>query len=102
MGHLRMKADECGYKGKERRLKEQFINDIDDYDDMMTNLIQELTRIKKTNEVSSKQVSAKARRDEVQWAQKVKIEATRESTEFEAMKKKVTGLSFGILLVYMH
>ena len=48
MGNLRSKANKCGYKGKERTLKEQFINSIND-DDMMTDIILELTTIKKKN-----------------------------------------------------
>ena len=37
-----------GYKDKDRILKEQFINGINE-DDMMTETIRELTAIKKTN-----------------------------------------------------
>ena len=40
MGHLRMKANEGWYKEKDRRLKEQFINDIND-DDMMTETLRQ-------------------------------------------------------------
>ena len=29
-GQLRLKANECGYKERDRRLKEQFINDVSD------------------------------------------------------------------------
>ena len=36
MDYIRIKAYVCRYKGKDRRLKEQFINSIND-DDMMTN-----------------------------------------------------------------
>ena len=43
MGDLRIKANECKCKERERRLKEQFINEIND--DMMTKFI-ELTVIK--------------------------------------------------------
>ena len=45
MGHLRIKSDKCGFKEKDRRLKEQFINGIND--DMMTKIMWELTTIKK-------------------------------------------------------
>ena len=49
-GHLRIKANEYGYKEKDRKLKEQFIDGIND-NDMMTEIIRELTAIKKTNEI---------------------------------------------------
>ena len=55
MGHLRIKASKYDYKEKDRRLKEQFINGIND-EDMMTEIIRELTKIQKTNEVTSEQV----------------------------------------------
>ena len=45
MGHLRIKENECIYKEKEDT-KDQFINGISD-DDMMTEIIWELTTMKK-------------------------------------------------------
>ena len=45
MGCLRMKTNESNYKEKDRRLKEQFINGIND--EMMTEIIGELTIIRK-------------------------------------------------------
>ena len=35
MGHLRIKANKFGYKEKDKRLKEQFINSLNDADMMM-------------------------------------------------------------------
>ena len=55
MGHLRIKGNEFGYKEKDRRLKELFGNDIN-VDDMIAEIIRELTAIKKTNEITSEQV----------------------------------------------
>ena len=46
MGHLRIKANECGYKDKDRKLKEQFINGIN-YNDMMTEIKRKLTTIRR-------------------------------------------------------
>ena len=46
MGCLRVKASDCEYKEKERMLKEQLINGIND-DYMMTEIIRELAMIKK-------------------------------------------------------
>ena len=47
MSHLRLKANECGYKEKDKRLKEQFINGK--HNDRMIKIIKELTMIKETN-----------------------------------------------------
>ena len=52
-----------GCKNKDRILKAQFINGIKD-NDMMTDIITELTAIRKTNEITSKQVLALARKAE--------------------------------------
>ena len=38
IGHLRVRANECEYKEEDRRLKEQFINGIND-DDLVTEII---------------------------------------------------------------
>ena len=46
MGHLSIKANECEYKEGDKRLKEQFINRIND-DKMMSEIIKELTTIKR-------------------------------------------------------
>ena len=43
MGHLRIKANECCYKEKDRKLKEQFINGMND-DDMMTKVIRKVNK----------------------------------------------------------
>ena len=51
MGNLRIKANECGCKGKDKRQKNQFINSIND-DDLMTE-IRGLTTIKRTNDITS-------------------------------------------------
>ena len=70
MGHLRVKANECKYEERDRRLKTiQFINGIND--DMMTEIIRELSVIKKTNEKTSEQVLSWTRRVEEQRAQKL-------------------------------
>ena len=51
MGCLRIKANECGYKEKDRRLKDQCTNGING-DDMRTDMIRELTAIKRQMESS--------------------------------------------------
>ena len=45
--NLKIKANECKYRDGDRRLKEVFINRINDHE-MITEIIQELTTIKKT------------------------------------------------------
>ena len=47
MDHLRIKANKYEYKEEGRRLKEQFINCIND-GDLITEIISELTAVKKT------------------------------------------------------
>ena len=65
MGFIRIKENKYSYKEKDRRLQEQFINGKTD-NDMMTNIIRELTTIKKTDEIPSRQVLCWARIVEVQ------------------------------------
>ena len=77
--------NECDYKEKDRRLKDKFINDIND-DDTMTKIIMELTTFKKTNEIPSEQVLYWARRMEVQIAQKVILDEKKESKEYDAIR----------------
>ena len=83
IGHLRITASKCGYKGKDRRLKEQFINGIND-GDMMTKIIGELTTIKKTNGITSEQV--------LHWAER--LEAERPQRPHLNHPKKTKNLMF--------
>ena len=76
MSHLRIKANESGNKGKDKRLKEQFINSIND-NDMMTEIIRELITVLKTSDLTSEHVLAWVRRVKAQRAQKAFIEATK-------------------------
>ena len=78
MGYLRLKANECEYKEKDRRLKEQFINGIND-DEMKTEIIWELNAVKKTSEITSTQELAWARRLEAERTQKALMEATKDN-----------------------
>ena len=57
MGHLQIKGNKCGYKVKDKGLKEQFTNNIND-DDMVAEIIRELMATKVTKEVISAQVLA--------------------------------------------
>ena len=67
------------------RLKEQFINGIYN-DDMMTEIIRELTN-KKANEITSEQVLSWARRVETQRVHKALIK-TKGNKDFTTMKKQ--------------
>ena len=50
MGHLRVTANKYKYKKSNRRLKEQFMNGIND--EKMIEIIKEFTVIKKTNKIT--------------------------------------------------
>ena len=52
MGSLRIKSNEWGNKEKDRKLKESFVNSIND-DNITTKLIREKAAIKKANESTS-------------------------------------------------
>ena len=62
MGCNTIETNDSGCK-KDRRLKLQLINGIND-DDIMTEIRRQLTAIKKTNEITNKQLLAWARRVE--------------------------------------
>ena len=85
IGHLRIKANECAYEGKDRTLNEQFINGIND-DGMMTEIVRELTTRKMTSEITSELVLCSARTVETQRAQITILDVTRESKELDAVK----------------
>ena len=63
---------------KPRRLKGQFIDGIND-DDMITEIIRELTAVR--NEITSKQVLARIIRVDSQGAQKALSKATKDNNE---------------------
>ena len=69
MDYLRIDANKCIDTQRGRRLKEQFKNGINN-DDMMTEIIRELTAPKKTTEVTSELVLCWDRKVEAQRAQK--------------------------------
>ena len=60
---------------------------------MITQIIRELTAIKRTNEITSEQVLFWSRRVQVQRAQKVYMGATKDNKEFNAIK----GMSKGTM-----
>ena len=56
---LRVKATECKYKERKRRLRAHFIDGIDDQT-MTAEIINELTMIKDTSEVKRERVQSQA------------------------------------------
>ena len=67
MGRLRLAAVECNYKEIDRQLKEQFIHGPND-NDMLAELIRELTKAKESTALTSEQVLILAKRVKVQRA----------------------------------
>ena len=65
MGYIRIKTNECKYKEKDRRLKEQFIYGIN-YIEMVREIIHKLSTVKKTSKITRDHILAWARRVEVQ------------------------------------
>ena len=61
MGDLRIKASEYECKEKDRQLKKQFMNGITN-DEIMTEIIRELTAVKESIEITSDQVLSWATR----------------------------------------
>ena len=78
--------NECEYKDRDRRLKEKLINGNNDA--MMTEIIKDLTAMKRENEKTSVKVFSWARRGETQRAQKAIIDTTKESREFDMIRKE--------------
>ena len=54
---------------------------------MMTEIIKELTAIKRTNEITSDHVLNWAERENVQRVQKAILDTTKESLEFDMIRK---------------
>ena len=68
MGRLRLAAVECNYKEIDRQFKEPFIHGLND-NDMLAEIIRELTKANKSTAVASEQVPVWAKRVEAQRAQ---------------------------------
>ena len=77
MGHFRIKAMNVNIKKKIEDWKKQFIDGINK-DNVMTEIIWQLTAVKKTCKISSEQVLAWARGVEVQRTQKVIIKVSKD------------------------
>ena len=78
MFHLRVKAKKFKYKEKDRRLKEPFKNGVND-DATMTEIIGELTVVKKNNKIISQKAFHWAKRVDAQRIQKAILNKTKKT-----------------------
>ena len=78
MGKLQIKTIEPKHQQYDRRVKEQFINGLDN-EDIATKIIKELTGLRDTNEVTSEPVLSWTQRVEVKRAQKSVLENIRDA-----------------------
>ena len=70
MGRLKIAVVKCNYKEINRQLKEQFIHGLND-EEMLVEIIRELTKCEENITMHSENVLALAKRVEVQRAQMV-------------------------------
>ena len=78
MGRLRAAVFECKYKEVDRQFKEQFIHGLNG-DEMLTEVISELTKCGEDVTIPSETVLAWAKRVEAQRVQTVEIRGLHES-----------------------
>ena len=67
MGRLRLAAIGCNYREVDRQLKEQFLHGLND-NDMLAEIIRELTKAEESADITSHQVLGWAKRVEAQRA----------------------------------
>ena len=87
MGHLCMAAAECGYKEVDRQLKEQFIHGLNNKV-MLNEIIRELTSKTNSEQTTSKDVLAWAKRVKVQRVQASILNDITETKTFDKVKRK--------------
>ena len=87
MGCLCMAAVECGYKEMDRELKEQFIHGLNDKV-MLEEIIWELTSKTSSQQTTSKDVLAWAKRVKVQRVQASILNDITETKTFDKVKKE--------------
>ena len=84
-GRLRIALAECNYKEMDRCLKDHFIYGLND-NEMLIEIMYELTDIKDMNVVSSEQVLAWVRQVEAQRLHTVILDNLREAKDFDAIR----------------
>ena len=85
MGHLCMAAAECGYKEIDQQLKEQFIHRLNDRV-MLDDIIRELTSKTNSEQTTSKDVLAWAKRVKAQSMQASVLNDITETKTFDKIK----------------
>ena len=87
MGHLPMAAAECGYKEIDRQLKEQFIHGLNDKI-ILNEIIRELKSKTSSQQMTSEDVLAWAKRVKVQRVQASILNDITETKTFDKIKKE--------------
>ena len=87
MGYLCIAAAECGYKEMDRQLKEQFIHGLNDKV-MLDEIIRELTSKTTSQQTTSEDVLAWAKRVKTQRAQASILNDITETKTFDKVKKE--------------
>ena len=85
MGRLRHAAAGCSYQELDRQLKEQFISGLND-EDMLGEIIKELTATRGNDHITSGSVLAWAKSLEAQKAQAAVMNSITEPKEFDKIK----------------
>ena len=85
MGHLCMAAAECGYKEIDQQLKEQFIHSLNDRV-MLDEIIRELISKTNSEQTTSEDVLAWAKRVKAQRAQASLLNDITETKTFDKVK----------------
>ena len=87
MGHLCLAAAECGYKEMDKHLKEQFIHGLNDKV-MLNESIRELTSKTSSQQMTSQDVLAWAKRDKAQMVQASILNDITETKTFDKITKE--------------
>ena len=85
IGRLRLSTIECNYKEIDRQIKEQFIHGLND-NDMLGEIILELTKIKDNEEIMSKNVLSWTKRIKAQRVQSTIRNSFTEAKKFNKIK----------------
>ena len=85
MGRLRLAAVECNSKEVDRKLKEQFVHGFSD-NDMLAEIIRELTKARESADITSEQVLGWKKRVEAKRAQSAIMDSLTKTKEFDKVK----------------
>ena len=93
MSKLRLAVVECNYREVDRQVKEQFVHGLNN-NDMLTEIIRELSKAKESVDITSEQVLGWAKRVEAQRAQSEIMDSLTETKEFDKIKIEKVGLRY--------